>query len=78
MYLGTSTAREHDKIDRKMSLPFRKTGYINVTKSKEKKSSSSIYHSYLICSLLLLLTMLLQLVANYSNCFPYLLDFASI
>ena len=36
MYLGTSTAREQDKIDRKMSLPFRKTGYVDVTKSKEK------------------------------------------
>ena len=36
VYLGTSTTREQDKIDRKMSLPFRKTGYVDVTKSKEK------------------------------------------
>ena len=68
----TSPAREQGEAD-SIFLQFWKTGYLYVTKTKEK-----LHVTHLMCSLLLLLTISLQLVPSYSKCLPSLLVFFSL
>ena len=68
----TSPAREQGETD-SIFLRFWKTGYLYVTKTKEK-----LHVTHLMCSLLLLLTISLQLVPSYSKCLSSLLVFFSL
>ena len=72
--LGILTAREQEAD--KSFLTFLKDLLYRCNQNKRKTVAS--YITNLICSLLLLLTISLQLVANYSKCLQSLLVFTSI